>query len=418
MHKLAIIGCGPAGLAFASAMVDSNYEIVILERTAQARATGSGFILQPTGLAIAEMLGIRLGLEQVGHRITRVTGRTVRGNHIVIDVDYSLIQKTPYSVGLHRATLFNALFNQVQNNNIPVITNCDIREYITLPNGKVQLKNNHGELLGPFDLVVDASGLKSTLRAQVFGKQSSKILKYGSLWAKLNLPDGIFEKHILQQRFACSDLSIGIMPIGCESIGKPQQAALFWNIDSSKFDAVKSEGLNLWKESVVDLWPDCAGLLDQIESFEQLTLAQYRHHTSTPLYAPGIVFIGDAAHSTNPLLGQGVNMALVDAMTLAQALQCEEDLIKACKKYAQQRRWHIRTVQILASTLIPFYKSNDVSLATLRNYLFRPLSSLPYMNKFIALMVSGLITNPLKDLQQTPTRLDIEQAGLLKQKIN
>jgi len=39
-----------------------------------------------------------------------------------------------------------------------------------------------------------------------------------------------------------------------------------------------------------------------------------------------VVAIGDAAHATSPQLGQGANMALLDAWALALALSTASDL--------------------------------------------------------------------------------------------
>ena len=51
-----------------------------------------------------------------------------------------------------------------------------------------------------------------------------------------------------------------------------------------------------------------------------MTLARYAHHTLQVPAGDGIAFIGDSAHSTSPQLGQGANMALLDAAALAVAL--------------------------------------------------------------------------------------------------
>ena len=58
-------------------------------------------------------------------------------------------------------------------------------------------------------------------------------------------------------------------------------AAFFWSLKPDEADAVRAAGLDAWKERVVGLWPDCAPITDQIDSFDQLSLARYGHHTLT-----------------------------------------------------------------------------------------------------------------------------------------
>ena len=72
---------------------------------------------------------------------------------------------------------------------------------------------------------------------------------------------------------------------------------------------------------MLSLWPDCEAFTSQISNFEQLSLAQYGHHTLAIPAGRCLAVIGDAAHSTSPQLGQGANMALLDAAALALALE-------------------------------------------------------------------------------------------------
>ena len=67
--------------------------------------------------------------------------------------------------------------------------------------------------------------------------------------------------------------------------------------------------------------------------------ATYRH-VALPRWNEGpVLFIGDAAHGTSPQLGQGANLGLLDAWTLAEALADSGDLAAAlrCSRAAQCR---------------------------------------------------------------------------------
>jgi len=46
------------------------------------------------------------------------------------------------------------------------------------------------------------------------------------------------------------------------------------------YDALKTEGLESWKNTVRGYWPECEPYLKQITSFDDFTLARYGHHTT------------------------------------------------------------------------------------------------------------------------------------------
>ena len=69
------------------------------------------------------------------------------------------------------------------------------------------------------------------------------------------------------------------------------------------------------------LWPETAPLLDTIRDVGDMTPARYGHHMLARPYAERLVAIGDAFHAASPQLGQGANMAMLDARALQLALR-------------------------------------------------------------------------------------------------
>ncbi len=82
--------------------------------------------------------------------------------------------------------------------------------------------------------------------------------------------------------------------------------------------------------------------------------------------------IGDSAHATSPQLGQGANMALLDALALTVALRDATDLPHAMQRYATMRRWHVRLFQWSSAVFTPFYQSDSRLLPLLRDHLLAP----------------------------------------------
>ena len=129
-----------------------------------------------------------------------------------------------------------------------------------------------------------------------------------------------------------------------------------------------------------------------------MSLARYGHHTLGVPFGDRIVFIGDAAHATSPQLGQGANMALLDAWALGQAMRQRDEVAPMLGCYAGMRRWHVRVFQFASISLTPFYQSDSRALAWLRDLLFDPVSRLPVARRLVAGLISGLLGDPLRKL--------------------
>ena len=127
---------------------------------------------------------------------------------------------------------------------------------------------------------------------------------------------------------------------------------------------------------------------------EALTLARYGHHTLPLPVADRLAVVGDAAHSTSPQLGQGVNMGLLDALTLADALETHADLDEALMAYARIRRWHIRLYQTLSWGFTPFYQADGKVLPWVRDHVLGKVARLPFAARMLAATVSGLLLDP------------------------
>jgi 2-polyprenyl-6-methoxyphenol hydroxylase-like FAD-dependent oxidoreductase len=142
-------------------------------------------------------------------------------------------------------------------------------------------------------------------------------------------------------------------------------------------DAFGAAALSRLRERVRALWPELSPLLANIESPEQLHRARYR---DVLLHRPALgrlVFIGDAAHAMSPQLGQGVNMALLDAAALADSLQEARTIDAALHAYGRRRRSHVALYQQLSRWLTPLFQSDRDGLAWWRDVGFGPLGRMP-----------------------------------------
>jgi salicylate hydroxylase len=399
--NVAICGCGPAGLAAALLLHREGHRVTVIERFAEAQPVGSGLILQPTGLGVLAELGLVDEVIQLGERIDRLLGRVVPSNRVVLDVQYSALGNGWHGVAVHRSVLFDVLFKAAKHAGIEFVL--DVQVTGVDVNQQAHLMDKHGRRVGSFDLVVDAMGTNSPLAAQ-HAKRS--ILDYGALWTNIPLADSTtVQRNMLEQRYRKASHMAGVLPIGRLAHSGIPLAVFFWSIKRHQYQQWREAGLNAWREQVRALWPMAATLLEAITDKSQVVFAQYDHFTLKQPHSNRLVHIGDAAHATSPQLGQGANMALLDALALARAVQSSESISKALESYAHMRRWHVRLFQRASAMFTPFYQSDSAALPLLRDWLAAPMSRMPVADRMLAKLVSGLTVAPLAGAQFHPYRL-------------
>ncbi|TPI39834.1 FAD-dependent monooxygenase [Mesorhizobium sp. B3-1-9] len=392
-YDIAIAGAGPAGLAAGLYLNRAGHKVTIFERFDAPKPLGSGLILQPTGLTVLADLGLLAEILSLGSRIERLHGTDAGSGRTVLEVRYDARRGRRFGLAVHRAALFGVLYRAALREAIAIETNVEVETLEAAE--RAALVCGNGRRLGPFDLIVDASGARSKLRHYLGDAAMPRPLTYGAFWASLGWRDG-FDERALLQRYDKASVMVGVLPIGRPEPGAEDMAALFWSLKPADTEQVKAKGLDAWKARVISVWPECEVFTSQIDSFEQLSLARYGHHTMTLPAGRRLAVIGDAAHSTSPQLGQGANMALLDAAALSHALARTNGIDGALEAYASARRWHVRVFQALSLSLTPFYQSDSAALPFVRDRMVAALARIPPGPQFLAAMVAGTVIDPFR----------------------
>lgn len=380
----------------------TGHRVTVFERFEEPKPVGSGLILQPTGLTVLADLGLLDDILALGARIDRLHGADASTGRTVLDVRYDAQCGSRFGLAVHRAALFGVLFRAARREAIAIETDVEIEAVEA--GERATLVCGNGRRAGPFDLIVDASGSRSKLRQCADNGGAPRPLTYGAFWASLGWRGEGFDEHALSQRYDRASVMIGVLPIGRPEPGGEKMAAFFWSLKPDDADAVRAQGLDAWKERVVRLWPQSQAYISQIDSFDQLSLARYSHHTMKLPVGRRLAIIGDAAHSTSPQLGQGANMALLDAAALSHALAQTDNVEAALEAYARARRWHVRVFQALSLAFTPFYQSDSVALPFIRDRLVATIAKIPPAPQFLASMVTGTAIDPFKRIGLTEAR--------------
>lgn len=388
--SIAIVGGGTSGLAAAAFLTRDGHDVTIFERFLEPRPLGAGIMLQPTGLACLACLGLDQKALGYGAKIFRLHGISANGA-TVFNIRYNDLKPHLFGLGMHRGALFHLLYEEVMRLNIKIVTSCEITS-TRLEDGKRVAVDKADESRGAFDLVVDASGAKSVLRKENSHLKYNKPYPYGAVWGVCEDPGQSFGQDYLRQRYDGAGVMIGALAIGKRPSDNMETLAFFWSLPANSYNTWRETGLESWKERVLVYWPELAPFVTQFKSLDDLTFAQYSDTIMQKWHNDRMVFIGDAAHCTSPQLGQGANLGLIDALTLAASLKESGDLNDAFAVYDKTRQSHVNFYQVASRWLTPFFQSDSKAAAWLRDRTFGMMCKMPYVKTEMLRTLAGLKT--------------------------
>lgn len=422
--KFAIVGAGTAGLAAAILLAQQNIHVTIFEKAAALEPVGAGLLLQPSGLAVLEHLVVLEDALKLGAWVTGLEGQLANGFKLV-DSHYAQAHPDFYGLGIHRATLCHVLEKKCQA----------YAEWITwqMKTDIHQLEESTDEIrvIGThqheyfddvFDIVIIANGARSQLRPSQWVKVD-QAYPWGAKWTIV--PECLaLDTQILHQFYDRAKIMMGILPTGAIP-NQPQQrlSSIFWSLPSNRLESFLPDqhARSEWLKEISKRWKPAADWLEQVianpEEKQQWLSANYRDVVLSKFGEGRIGVMGDAAHAMSPQLGQGANMALLDAWAFGQAVQHARDnqginYAKLWQNYHQHRKSSTDFYQFLSRLLTPLYQSDLWWAGALRDFSFSWMYRIPYFRKEMAITVTGLKSGMFSQMKYQ----DIVQSSVNRKK--
>jgi 2-polyprenyl-6-methoxyphenol hydroxylase-like FAD-dependent oxidoreductase len=347
--NVGVAGCGVAGLAVATLLARQGHRVTIHEQARVLGRVGAGVLLQPSGQMILREMGLLDETVAEAERIERLTAFTHRGGKL-IDLPYAEKAGDPCAYGIQRGALFVVLHRAALAAGVTVETGRRVVRY-TAEKGRARFLDATGKSVGPYDFVLAADGARSALRETTQIPARVRPYPHGALW--LVGPCTSIQQRLLQVSRGTRELC-GILPTG------GGRASLFWSVRNDDVYALRQRGYSSWCDDVMGLAPDAREILATANDFEAVRFTSYmRVHMPRP-YDGVCLFLGDAAHAMSPHLGQGINLALIDAYVFAEALAACGNFSRACEQFTRQRAAHLRAYRIITFLLSPFFQSRGV----------------------------------------------------------
>lgn len=388
---VAIVGCGTAGPAAAIFLARAGHRVTLFERFREPRAVGAGIMLQPTGQAVLAALGLRDEVVARGAPVDALHIETAARKRIA-RLEYRTVGAGVVGYGMHRGALFASLFRALQTSPVALRLGVDAVRLAPADRDRHHVVDRAGERHGAFDLVVVADGARSSLRdgTDHLLPKSVKPYPWGALWFIGEDHEGRFDGE-LRQVVDGTGVLAGMLPsgLGPDPANRVPLVSLFWSVRCDRVDGVRAAPLDAWKRAFLRCFPGADSFLAQVRSHDDLLFASYHDVVMPRWHTPSVVHLGDAAHAMSPQLGQGCNLALVDAMVLARCIEEHDAVPTALAAYSSARHEHLGFYQVATRWLTPFFQSDYEALAVVRDALMSAAMRVPWFHREMVLAMCG-----------------------------
>jgi len=309
------VGGGPAGLVLALQMAKRGVLVTLLEGATSYKRLFRGESMQPDTVGILHELGISGRLREHGYMETRRLQVEER-NRVLLSVDYT---GKPYAhrfiMDVPQPILLEALQEElIAYPNCRVIRGATCTGLLEVDGkieGAIYSKNRCSETIRA-RWVVGADGRHSRVREASRLPYRKVAMQRDFIWFKVPIPDG----------WDASTARI-ILAGANHLVLLPTFPNLFRagvNIPKGSFAEMRQKGVEGFFELLGRIDVDLARHVSQHVTLTEIHMLEIFTVTMKSWWREGLVLIGDAAHTVSPILGQGVNLAIQDAMELAPML--------------------------------------------------------------------------------------------------
>ncbi len=398
MARIAIAGAGAAGSALGVLLARAGHEVHVFEAVARPEPVGAGVLLQPSGQQVLERMGLLDLVRAHAAPVTALYGDNPQGRP-VLQMDYRHLGPGAQGLGVQRGTLMGVLWQALRSSGAHWHHGATLQAF-QAQGGGVQLQGEGAAPWSHFDLLVLAGGSFSPLRRQLPVRQHERLFPWGALWCLLPTPAQDVPAQ-LRQRYRAARQMIGLMPVGhaytagqaLPAAGSVPATTLFWSLPAAALQQwQQAPDLQALKRDMLALLPMARPWLEALHTPVQLRVARYADVWMQCWHHGAVAAIGDCAHGMSPQLGQGANMALVDAWVLADCVAAQGATPAALARYSQRRRAHLRFYQQASRWLTPLFQSSQRAGPWLRDLLLGWGGQLPLVRSQAAATLGGLKT--------------------------
>jgi salicylate hydroxylase len=355
-----VVGGGLGGLAAALALSRKGIPVQVLEQAPEFKEIGAGIQLGPNVFRMFEVLGLT---EQMFHWAAfpedlefrdSMTAETIV--HMKIDKRFHDKYHAPYGV-IHRADMLNVIYDACKQSNLIKLATSQKVVSIEDDGSGVTARIDTGETYKGAALI-GCDGLWSTVREKVVG--DGKPVVSGHIAYRAVLPTAEWPK----------EYRLSKMIVWCGEkthlVHYPLRRGELFNLVAVFHSDRYEEGWDTYGDPAelharfAEKCEPVRTLLQKVNAWKMWVLCD---RPPIKNWSKGrITLLGDAAHPMLQYLAQGGNMALEDAVCLANQIEASGgDYEAAFKKYQELRYLRTARVQLMARVFGEIYHASGVN---------------------------------------------------------
>jgi 2-polyprenyl-6-methoxyphenol hydroxylase-like FAD-dependent oxidoreductase len=334
-----IAGGGPAGMVLGLLLARGGVDVTVLEKHGDFLRDFRGDTVHPSTLRLLDELGLRERFAALPHsRVDQVALPDAHGGRVVF-ADFTRLRTAfPYIAMVPQWDLLNLLaeagedephFTLRMNTEVTGLTRRG--RVVTGVRYRDRRGGGEGEILA--GLTVGADGRWSTVRAASGLKRRETAVPFDAWWLRLprRPEDGV---EALQANTASGQMTVAIPREGYYQIA--------YLIPKGTDARLRAEGIERFRARLAECLPALADRVDTLTSMDDVKFLDVRLDRLRRWHLPGLLCIGDAAHSMSPAGGVGINLAVQDAVAaagiLAGPLRARHPSVRDLERVRRRRR--------------------------------------------------------------------------------
>jgi 2-polyprenyl-6-methoxyphenol hydroxylase-like FAD-dependent oxidoreductase len=350
-----IVGGGPAGAVLALLLARQGVPVTLLESHADFDRDFRGDTIHPSVMEIMDELGLSDGLLKLRHtKIRDISFPTDAGPLKLADFG-GLKTRHPYIVMMPQVHFLEYIIAEAQRYpSFRLVMGANVQELIeegeTIQGVRYQARDGWYAIRAL--LTVGADGRFSRVRRLAGMVPIKTSPPMDILWFRLpRTPDD----------------PMGVVGAfgggrGVVLLDRSEDWQIAYVIAKGSYQQIHDAGLATLRESIAAAVPMIADRVEQLQSWQQVSLLSVESSRVSRWYRPGLLLIGDAAHVMSPIGGVGINYAIQDAVAAANQL-CEHlkaGQLRLSDLAAVQRRRELptRIIQTIQTALQRFVIGN------------------------------------------------------------